>query len=163
MPATVRDAVVARVARLSPPARHALEAVALAGARAELRLLEDVLGDGFGALDEPLEHGVLRVQDGDVTFRHELARLAVAEQVPAGPPAVAAPAAAGRAAVVGRGRRRGGPGPAGPLGVAPQEAAAHRQPVAAGAGRMGTCAVPIRSRSSGPPSGRRCRRCPTAR
>jgi DNA-binding CsgD family transcriptional regulator/tetratricopeptide (TPR) repeat protein len=82
VPATVRDAVVARVARLSPPARHALDAVALAGAWAELSLLEDVLGDGFGALDEPLEHGVLRVDDGDVTFRHELARLAVADQVP---------------------------------------------------------------------------------
>ncbi|HEY7101936.1 MAG TPA: AAA family ATPase [Mycobacteriales bacterium] len=83
VPATVRDAVVARVARLSPPARHALDAVALAGAWAELSLLEDVLGDGFGALDESLEHGVLRVaDDGDVTFRHELARLAVADQVP---------------------------------------------------------------------------------
>ena len=82
VPATVRDAVVARVARLSPPARHALDAVALAGAWAELSLLEDVLSDGFGALDEPLEHGVLRVDDGDVTFRHELSRLAVADQVP---------------------------------------------------------------------------------
>jgi len=83
VPATVRDAVVARVARLSAGARHALDVVALAGARAELRLLEDVLGDGFGALDEPLEHGVLQATDGDVTFRHELARLAVAEQLPA--------------------------------------------------------------------------------
>jgi predicted ATPase len=82
VPATVRDAVAARVARLSAPARHALDAVALAGARAELSLLEDVLGDGFGALDESLEHGVLRVDEGDVTFRHELARLAVADQVP---------------------------------------------------------------------------------
>ena len=82
VPATVRDAVVARVARLSPPARHALDAVALAGAWAELSLLEDVLSDGFGALDEPLEHGVLRVDDGDVRFRHELSRLAVADQVP---------------------------------------------------------------------------------
>jgi len=82
VPATVRDAVVARVGRLSPPARHALDAVALAGARAELSLLEDVLGDGFGALDDPLERGVLRVDEGGVTFRHELARLAVADQVP---------------------------------------------------------------------------------
>jgi DNA-binding CsgD family transcriptional regulator/tetratricopeptide (TPR) repeat protein len=83
VPATVRDAVVARVARLSPPARHALDAVALAGARAELALLEDVLGDGFGALDESLEYGVLSAVDGDIRFRHELARRAVAEQVPA--------------------------------------------------------------------------------
>jgi DNA-binding CsgD family transcriptional regulator/tetratricopeptide (TPR) repeat protein len=82
VPATVRDAVVARVARLSAEARHALDVVALAGARAELTLLEPVLGDGFAALDEPLEHGVLAATDGGVEFRHELARLAVAEQVP---------------------------------------------------------------------------------
>ena len=82
MPATVRDAVLARVARLSAAAREALDVVALAGARAELPLLEAVLGAGFAALDEPLEHGVLRLVDGDVAFRHELARLAVAEQVP---------------------------------------------------------------------------------
>ena len=82
VPATVRDAVVARVARLSAGARHALDVVALAGARAELALLEPVLGDGFAALDEPLEHGVLAATDGGVQFRHELARLAVVEQVP---------------------------------------------------------------------------------
>jgi DNA-binding CsgD family transcriptional regulator len=83
VPATVRDAVIARVARLSAPARHALDVVALAGARAELTLLEAVLGGGFAALDEPLERDVLRLVDGDVTFRHELARLAVADRVPA--------------------------------------------------------------------------------
>ena len=106
VPATVRDAVVARVARLSPPARHALDAVALAGARAELSLLEDVLGDGFGALDEPLEHGVLRVDDGDVDVPARAGPAGGGRPGAAGPPAVAAPAAAGRAAVVGRGRRR---------------------------------------------------------
>jgi DNA-binding CsgD family transcriptional regulator len=82
VPATVRDAVIARVDRLSAPARDALEVVALAGARAELSLLEAVLGDGFAALDEPLEHGVLGLVDGGVAFRHELARLAVADQLP---------------------------------------------------------------------------------
>jgi DNA-binding CsgD family transcriptional regulator/tetratricopeptide (TPR) repeat protein len=82
VPDTVRDAVLARAARLSVPARQALDVVALAGARAELALLEAVLGDGFGALDEPLERGVLRPAGADVTFRHELARLAVVEQVP---------------------------------------------------------------------------------
>ncbi len=114
VPATVRDAVVARVARLSPPARHALDAVALAGARAELSLLEDVLSDGFGALDEPLEHGVLRVDDGDVDVPARAVPAGGGRPGAAGPPAVAAPAAARRAAVVGRGRRRGRPGPAGP-------------------------------------------------
>ena len=83
VPATVRDAVLARVGRLSEPARAALDVVAMCGARAEIELLEAVLDDGLGALDEPLERGLLRTLDCEVQFRHELARLAVAERVPA--------------------------------------------------------------------------------
>jgi DNA-binding CsgD family transcriptional regulator len=83
VPATVRDAVLSRAARLSPAARHVLDVVALAGSRAELGVLEAVLGDDVGAMDEPLERGLLRVAGDEVAFRHELARLAVAEEVPA--------------------------------------------------------------------------------
>ena len=84
VPATVRDAVLARVARLDEAAQRALEVVALAGARAETGLLVDLLSHGLTALDEPLERGLLRQVDGDVVFRHELARLAVAHEVPVG-------------------------------------------------------------------------------
>jgi len=83
VPATVRDAVLARVARLSEPARAALDVVARFGARTEIDLLAAVLDDGLGALDEPLERGLLRTGHGEVAFRHELARLAVADRVPA--------------------------------------------------------------------------------
>jgi DNA-binding CsgD family transcriptional regulator/tetratricopeptide (TPR) repeat protein len=82
VPPTVRDAVLARTARLSEPARHVLDVVALAGARAEVGLLDAVLGDGVRAVDEPIERGVLLHTGGELTFRHELARVAVAEQVP---------------------------------------------------------------------------------
>jgi DNA-binding CsgD family transcriptional regulator/tetratricopeptide (TPR) repeat protein len=83
VPATVRDAVLARVARLSGPARAALDVVALCGSRAEIALLEDVLEEGLGTLDEALERDLLRAGERAVTFRHELARLAVADRVPA--------------------------------------------------------------------------------
>ena len=83
VPATVRDAVLSRVARLSLPARQALDVVALTGARAEVEVLEAVLGAGLDALDEPLQHGLLQTTGGDLAFRHELARLAVADEVPA--------------------------------------------------------------------------------
>jgi DNA-binding CsgD family transcriptional regulator/tetratricopeptide (TPR) repeat protein len=83
VPPTVRDAVLSRTARLSPAARHVMDVVALAGSRAELDVLETVLADGMEAMDEPLERGLLRVVSGEVVYRHELARLAVAEQVPA--------------------------------------------------------------------------------
>jgi DNA-binding CsgD family transcriptional regulator/tetratricopeptide (TPR) repeat protein len=83
VPPTVRDAVLSRTARLSPQARQVMDVVALAGSRAELDVLERVLADSSHALDEPLERGLLRVVGGEVVFRHELARRAVAEQVPA--------------------------------------------------------------------------------
>jgi tetratricopeptide (TPR) repeat protein len=82
IPATVRDAVLARTGRLTPSARQALDVLALAGARAEIDLLAAVLGPEVTAIDEPLARGVLALEDGAVTFRHELARLAIAERVP---------------------------------------------------------------------------------
>ncbi|MBK7622370.1 MAG: AAA family ATPase [Kineosporiaceae bacterium] len=83
VPPTVRDAVQARVSRLTAPARAALDVVALCGARADLELLEQVLDDGLEVLDEPLQRGLLAASTGELAFRHELARLAVAEPMPA--------------------------------------------------------------------------------
>jgi predicted ATPase len=74
VPTTVRDAVLSRTARLSRPAQHVMDVVALAGARAEMPLLEAVLGDGLAAIDEPLEPGLLLMSRDEVYFRHELAR-----------------------------------------------------------------------------------------
>ncbi len=82
VPPTVRDAVLARTVRLSEPARHALAVVALAGARADVVLIDAVLGDGLPAVDEPIERGILVLTGAELAFRHELARVAVAEQVP---------------------------------------------------------------------------------
>ena len=84
LPPTVRDAVLARVSRLGEAGQRALELVALAGSRAESELVGALLGAGLAALDEPLERGLLRQSGGDVVFRHELARLAVADEIPAG-------------------------------------------------------------------------------
>lgn len=84
LPATVRDAVLARVGRLDETGQRALELVALAGARAEASLVAELLDARLTALDEPLARGLLRQVGDEVVFRHELARLAVAAEVPAG-------------------------------------------------------------------------------
>ncbi len=84
VPETVRDAVLARVARLDETGQRALEVVALAGARAEVALVGELLATGLAALDEPLSRGLVRQVGDDVVFRHELARLAVQAEVPAG-------------------------------------------------------------------------------
>ena len=82
VPPTVRDAVLARAARLSAPARAVLEAAAVIGSRIEFWLLERVLDGNVHALDECLNAGVLRDQGGTLAFRHELARQAILDAVP---------------------------------------------------------------------------------
>ena len=77
IPDTVRDAVLARAARLTPAARTLLEAVAIAPSQCELPLLEQAAPDALPALGECLSSGMLVEANGAVAFRHELARLAV--------------------------------------------------------------------------------------
>jgi DNA-binding CsgD family transcriptional regulator len=77
LPATVRDAVLARAARLTPEARSVLEAVAIATPHAELWLVEALSGAIDTRLDECIASGMLVSADGAVAFRHELARLAL--------------------------------------------------------------------------------------
>jgi predicted ATPase len=82
IPETIRDAVHARIARLSPNARALLDAVAIVPQRAEVWLLEALTNGALDALDECLGSGVLRAEVDGVVFRHELARLAVEESLP---------------------------------------------------------------------------------
>jgi DNA-binding CsgD family transcriptional regulator len=77
IPPTVRDAVLTRVARLSPAARTVLEAVAITPPPVGLALLEELAGPVGPHLDECLAAGMLAADGRDVRFRHELARIAV--------------------------------------------------------------------------------------
>lgn len=82
LPATVRDAVLARAARVSESGRTVLEAAAVIGSRVELWLLSEVVSTDITALDECLAVGTLRPFGHDVAFRHELARQAILEAIP---------------------------------------------------------------------------------
>jgi DNA-binding CsgD family transcriptional regulator/tetratricopeptide (TPR) repeat protein len=77
VPPTVRDAVLGRAARLSPPARVVLEAVSIVPSRCELWLLDELAGDAVTELEECLSSGMLAAAADAVAFRHELARLAL--------------------------------------------------------------------------------------
>ncbi|MGZ4258158.1 MAG: LuxR C-terminal-related transcriptional regulator, partial [Gaiellaceae bacterium] len=81
IPATVRDAVLARAARLQPRAGSLLEAVAVVTPQAEVWLLERLAGDSVDALETCLASGMLTSNEAGVGFRHELARRAVEESL----------------------------------------------------------------------------------
>jgi len=78
IPPTVRDAVGARLARLTPDARAAAEIAAVMGARLDSLLLSSALDDlGSPVVTECLASGLLVFDGNGLRFRHELARLAV--------------------------------------------------------------------------------------
>jgi DNA-binding CsgD family transcriptional regulator/tetratricopeptide (TPR) repeat protein len=81
VPATVRDAVLARAARLGPAAMAVLETVSICVPQAELPLLDALATDG-GALERCLDAGMLIAGPAAVAFRHDLARLTIEESLP---------------------------------------------------------------------------------
>lgn len=80
IPASVRDAVLARTARLPVAARTVLDAAAIVPGRVERWLLAAMTAgvDTDAGLDLCIERGLLHPTDGHtVTFRHELARVTI--------------------------------------------------------------------------------------
>jgi DNA-binding CsgD family transcriptional regulator/tetratricopeptide (TPR) repeat protein len=76
VPASVRDAVLARAMRLSPEARRIAELASLVPGRTESWLLEHALSVEEGAIEDCMRIGMVRSDDGALAFRHELARRA---------------------------------------------------------------------------------------
>ena len=82
VPATVRDAVLGRAAALDQHQMRVLEVIALTPPRAEPWLVEAVAGGDLGSLEGCLDTGLV-VDDGrGISFRHELARIALEEATP---------------------------------------------------------------------------------
>jgi DNA-binding CsgD family transcriptional regulator len=76
VPASVRDAVFARAARLDGAARAVLDAVSLVPGRMERWLLDTLVGSATAAIEACLAAGVLEAHGRELGFRHELARRA---------------------------------------------------------------------------------------
>jgi DNA-binding SARP family transcriptional activator/DNA-binding NarL/FixJ family response regulator/tetratricopeptide (TPR) repeat protein len=77
LPATVQDAVLSRVHRLSPQARGALETAAVVGSRVEPALVHALPDVTAEAVDECVTSGMLRFEAPVYGFRHEIVRQAV--------------------------------------------------------------------------------------
>ncbi|HEY2402300.1 MAG TPA: AAA family ATPase, partial [Steroidobacteraceae bacterium] len=76
VPVMVRDAVLARAARLSPSAREIAELVSVVPGKTDGWLLEAAGSLDDGSVESCLSIGMLRGEDGSLAFRHELARRA---------------------------------------------------------------------------------------
>jgi DNA-binding CsgD family transcriptional regulator len=83
VPESVRDAVLARAARLSPRARSAADLVSVAPGGLEVAIAKACAEGGVEAIAECEERGILREAGGVLRFRHEIARLAILEELPA--------------------------------------------------------------------------------
>ncbi|MGH3901971.1 MAG: ATP-binding protein [Pseudonocardiaceae bacterium] len=83
VPPTITDTVLARLCRLGPDCRLALEQLSVAPTRVNLELVEELLGGLLDALAEAEQHGIIEVSADGIAFRHELARRAVEHSLPA--------------------------------------------------------------------------------
>ncbi|MBA3947421.1 MAG: AAA family ATPase [Herpetosiphonaceae bacterium] len=81
LPATIRDAVLARAARLSPSGQAVLRAAAVIGPRIEPWVLAQVTGAEALSAEECLAIGMLVPHGELLAFRHELARQTVLESI----------------------------------------------------------------------------------
>lgn len=77
LPASVRDAALARAGRLSLAAREVAEAAAVLGQRFDHALLDAVIPGTTKAVEETLARGVLVAEGTSLGFRHELIREAI--------------------------------------------------------------------------------------
>jgi DNA-binding CsgD family transcriptional regulator/tetratricopeptide (TPR) repeat protein len=83
VPPTVRDAVLARAARIGGDGRFVLDVVASSPRATELWLLESLCADAGVGVGASLAAGLLVEADGAVAFRHAIAREAIESAMPA--------------------------------------------------------------------------------
>jgi DNA-binding CsgD family transcriptional regulator len=77
LPASVRDATLARVARLGPEAKGLVDVAAVVGQRVPPDLLDELAPGYEAAVEETLARGVLTDDGSAFGFRHELTRQAI--------------------------------------------------------------------------------------
>jgi DNA-binding CsgD family transcriptional regulator/tetratricopeptide (TPR) repeat protein len=83
VPVSVSDAILSRLARLTAAARAVVELVSVVPTKAELWLLNETISPTTATLEECTNAGMLLLDNGAISFRHELARRAVEDSLPA--------------------------------------------------------------------------------
>lgn len=82
VPGSVRDAVLARVAKLAPAARDLVKALSAVPGRVEWTLVADLAHGGDDLVHAAARQGLFDAREDGVAFRHELQRRAVEASLP---------------------------------------------------------------------------------
>ena len=77
VPQGVQDLVLARFARLAPPAQAIVRLASTVPTRIEATLVDALLAPPAAVVEQCLDSGLLSAADGAYFFRHELARVAI--------------------------------------------------------------------------------------
>ncbi len=83
VPPSVVDLVLARMHRIDPDSRDAVERLSVITSTVDRPLVDALVPGGLAALASAEEHGLLLVEPRRVGFRHELTRRAVVDALPA--------------------------------------------------------------------------------
>jgi DNA-binding CsgD family transcriptional regulator/tetratricopeptide (TPR) repeat protein len=83
VPVSVMEAVLARVRRLGAECREALDQLSVIPGQVDMPLAMGLLGRGLHTLAEAELAGVIEVRPDRLAFRHELARRAIEQSLPA--------------------------------------------------------------------------------
>ncbi|HEU5267984.1 MAG TPA: LuxR C-terminal-related transcriptional regulator [Jatrophihabitans sp.] len=81
-PASVRDAVLGRAARLAPNGRWVLDVASQLGLRCDAAVLAAAGGEQADGVDDCVERGLLVHFGDELGFRHELTRATIADEIP---------------------------------------------------------------------------------
>ncbi len=81
VPSTIKDSILTRVSRLSEHARDFVELVSIVPTKAEKWLVNEIIPLDPKLLDECFNSKILKIDEGAISFKHEISRLVVEESL----------------------------------------------------------------------------------
>ena len=82
LPSSIKEAVIARTSKLSANTKEFLKIVSVIPSRVEIELLRKLSNEVEDHIDQCINKAILTTENNLISFRHELARLAILNSIP---------------------------------------------------------------------------------
>ena len=82
LPSSIREAVIARTSKLSADSKELLEIISVVPTKVEIELLRKLFNKAEDHIDHCINTAILIAEKNLISFRHELARLAILNSIP---------------------------------------------------------------------------------